>query len=202
MLGLLSFFAKRNHTQTVGQNLKNRIAKKIGLLILIVIISIILASIYGILHNQISYSISSEYFTKFKFRQFDFYFMGKSQPRQTASLIGALSTWWFGLLLGLIIGIVAMFQRNSKIIWKSAFGAIFRTLGIAIGIGIVGILVGKFIISNLNTNWNLPVDLTDQKSFLTAGTMHNFSYLGGIIGLIYGIIYQLKIKKANAQQIV
>ena len=92
-------------------------AKKIGLLILIVIISIILASIYGILHNQISYSISSEYFTKFKFQQFDFYFMGENQPRQTASLVGALSTWWFGLILGLIIGIVAMFQRNSKIMW-------------------------------------------------------------------------------------
>ena len=84
--------------------------------------------------------------------------------------------------------------------WKSSLGAIIRTLGIAIGIGIVGILVGKLIISNLNVNWNLPVDLIDQKSFLTAGTMHNFSYLGGIIGLIYGIIYQLKVKKASAQQ--
>ena len=72
-------------------------------------------------------------------------------------------------------------------------------MGITIGIGIVGILVGQFIISNLNTDWNLPAELNDQKSFLTAGTMHNFSYIGGVIGLIYGIIYQLKIKKANAQ---
>jgi hypothetical protein len=62
----------------------------------------------------------------------------------------------------------------------------------------VGILVGKFLISNLDANWNLPAELNDRKSFLTAGTMHNFSYLGGIIGLIYGIIYQLKIKKASA----
>ena len=79
--------------------------------------------------------------------------------------------------------------------WKSSCGAIIRTLGIAIGIGIVGILVGKFIISNLNANWNLPADLTDRQSFLTVGTMHNFSYLGAVIGLIYGIIYQLKIRK-------
>ena len=93
-----------------------------------------------------------------------------------------------------------MLQRNSKVMWKSAFGATIRTLGIAIGFGILGILVGKFVISNLNLNLNIPADLTDQKNFLTAGTMHTFSYLGGIIGLIYGIIYQLKIKKANAQQ--
>ena len=174
-------------------------AKKIGLLILIIFLSIILASIYGFLHNQISYSISPEYFTKFKFRQFDFYFMGENQPRLTASLVGILSTWWFGLLIGLINGIVGMFQLNSKIMWKSAFGATVRTLGIAIGFGVIGILVGKLIISNLDAHWNLSVELTDQKSFLTAGAMHNFSYIGGIIGLIYGIRYQLKIKKANAQ---
>ena len=174
-------------------------AKKIGLLILIIVSSTILASIYGFLHNQISYSISSEYFTKFKIQQFDFVYSSIYAPRLKAALIGILSTWWFGLLLGLIIGIVGMLQRNSKIMWKSSIGAIFRTLGIAIGIGIVGILVGKFIISNLNTSWNLPAEINDRKSFLTAGTMHNFSYLGGIIGLIYGIIYQLKIKKASAQ---
>lgn len=176
-----------------------QVIKKISLLILIIIISIILASIYGILHNQISYSISSEYFTKFKFRQFNFYFMGQNQPRQTASLVGALSTWWFGLLLGLIIGTLGMIQKNLKIMWKSAIGAIIRTLGMAIGIGIIGILIGKFIISNLNINWNVPADLDDLKSFLTAGTMHNFSYFGGIIGLIYGIIYQLKLKKSSIQ---
>ncbi|MEL0457286.1 hypothetical protein WJN01_13690 [Flavobacteriaceae bacterium SZ-1-7] len=173
-------------------------AKKIGILILIVIISIILASIYGILHNQISYSISSEYFTKFKFDQIGEWLHQVENERIAISFVGFVSTWWFGLLLGLIIGIVGMFQPNSKIMWKSGIGAIFRTLGIAIGIGIVGILVGKFLISNLNANWNLPAELIDRKSFLTAGTMHNFSYFGGIIGLIYGIIYQLKIKKASA----
>ncbi|WP_100612593.1 hypothetical protein [Confluentibacter lentus] len=173
--------------------------KKIGLLILLIIISIILASIYGIFHNQISYSISTEYFTKFKFEQFGFVEYGLDTPRMTAGLIGIWATWWFGLLIGLINGIVGLFQPTSKIMWKSSFGATIRTLLIAIGFGILGILVGKFIISNLNANWNLPADLTDRESFLTAGTMHNFSYLGGIIGLIYGIIYQLKIKKAYAQ---
>ncbi|MGB3607201.1 MAG: hypothetical protein WA775_02250 [Psychroserpens sp.] len=175
-------------------------AKKIGLLILIIFLSIILASIYGFLHNQISYSISTEFFTEFKFLQFGGVKFSIDFPHYSAGLIGIASTWWFGLLIGLIIGIVGFFQSTTKIMWKSSLGAITRALGIAIGIGIVGILVGQFIISNLNTDWNLPAELIDRKSFLTAGTMHNFSYIGGVIGLIYGIIYQLKIKKANAQQ--
>ncbi|MFI1770280.1 hypothetical protein [Thalassobellus citreus] len=174
--------------------------KKIGLLILIVIISIILASIYGLLHNHISYSISTEYFTKFKFEQFGFWdYAFENNDKKKVAFIGILATWWFGLLIGFVNGIVGLFQPTPKTMWKSAFGATIRTLLIAIGFGIVGILVGKFIISNLNTNWNLPADLTDRKGFLTTETMHNFSYLGGIIGLIYGIIYQLKIKKANTQ---
>jgi hypothetical protein len=173
--------------------------KKIGHLILIVIISVFLASIYGIIHNQISYSISPEYFTKFKFEQFGIIKFSIDFPRYCAGIVGVASTWWFGLLIGLIIGIVGFFLPTTKMMWKSAFGAIIRTFIIAIGFGIIGILVGKLIISNLNTTWNIPADLTDQKSFLTSGTMHSFSYLGGVIGLIYGIMYQLKIKKANAQ---
>ena len=169
--------------------------KKIGLLLLIIFLSTILASIYGILHNQLSYSISTEYFTKFKFPQFGFYFMGENNPRLSASVVGLISTWWFGLIIGIVNGVVGFIQPTPKIMWKSAFGATIRALGIAIGFGVLGIFVGMFIISNLNLNWNFPFDLIDQKKFLTAGTMHNFSYLGGVVGLIYGIIYQLKIKK-------
>ena len=100
-------------------------AKKIGLLILIVIVSTILASIYGILHNQISYSISAEYFTKFKFDQIGEWLYRVQNERIAISFVGFISTWWFGLFIGLIIGITAMFQRNSKIMWRSAIGQLF-----------------------------------------------------------------------------
>ena len=172
--------------------------RKIGLLFLIIAVSIILASIYGIAHNQISYSISTEYFTKFKFGQFGFIEYGLDTPRITAGIVGLWSTWWLGLLIGFVNGIVGLTQKTAKTMWRSAFGATIRTLGIAIGFGILGILIGKFLISNLSIDWNVPTDLTEQKSFLTAGAMHNFSYAGGIIGLVYGIVYQLKLKKASA----
>ena len=175
-------------------------AKKIGILILVIFLSIIIASIYGILHNQISYSISSEYFTKFKFEQLGFwdYAFGNNNRKKIA-FIGILATWWFGLLIGLIHGIVGLFQQTHKIMWKSTLGAIIWNLGIAIGIGIIGILIGKFIVANLNLTWDFPADLIDKKNFIAVGTMHEFSYVGGIIGLIYGILYQLKIKNSQNQ---
>ncbi|MEZ7496841.1 hypothetical protein QO206_15200 [Leeuwenhoekiella aequorea] len=173
--------------------------KKIRLLVLIIIISIILASTYGFLHNQVSYSISTEYFTKFKFEQFGFVEYGLETPRMTAGSIGIWATWWFGFLIGLINGVVGFFQPTDKIMWKSTLGATIRTLLIAIGIGILGIAVGYVTLTKYQIEWNVPSDVINHRSFMCAGTMHNFSYLGGLIGLIYGIKYQLKIKKASAQ---
>ncbi|WP_370174238.1 hypothetical protein [Leeuwenhoekiella palythoae] len=172
--------------------------KRIGFLILIVTISILLATIYGFLHNQASYSISTEYFTKFKFQQFGFVEYGLDTPRVTARLIGVCSTWWFGLLFGLINAIIGFCQPTVKVMWKSAFGATIRTLLIAIGLGILGVAVGFTTLIKYQIECNVPSDVINRRDFMCAGTMHNFSYLGGFIGMLYGIRYQLKIRKVNA----
>jgi hypothetical protein len=174
-------------------------ARKIGILILTIILTPFLAGIYGILHDQLSYTISPEYFTKFKFEQFGFVEYGFENKRATVAIIGLWATWWTGLIIGAICGIVGLIQPTSKIMRKSVFGAIIRTLGIAIGFGLLGILVGKFIVSGINTEWNIPKNVSDRNAFLTVGTMHNFSYIGGLIGLIFGTIYQVRLKKDVAQ---
>jgi len=46
---------------------------------------------------------------------------------------------------------------------------------------------------------NYPEGLTDQVSFARAGTMHNFSYLGGLIGIVTGITY-LVIQRRHANK--
>jgi len=44
--------------------------KKFSVYVLLILTAIMLAGVYGAIHNQISCTVSSEYFTKFKFRQF------------------------------------------------------------------------------------------------------------------------------------
>ena len=58
--------------------------------------------------------------------------------------------------------------------------------------GIVGFLYGRFFISNLN--WKFPENLIDKNNYIIVGSIHNFSYLGGILGLISGIVFQFKKK--------
>ena len=175
-------------------------ASKIGILILTIILTPILAGVYGILHDQISYSISPEYFTKFKFEQFGFVEYGFENERATVAIIGFWATWWTGLIIGAVNGIVGLIQSTTKMMRKSIYGATIRTLGIGIGIGLIGIVVGEFIISEIDGNWIIPENVKDKNDFLVVGTMHTFSYIGGLVGLIFGTIYQVRLKKDVAQQ--
>ena len=175
-------------------------ASKIGILILTIILTPILAGVYGILHDQISYSISPEYFTKSKFEQFGFVEYGFENELATVAIIGFWATWWTGLIIGAVNGIVGLIQPTTKMMRKSIYGATIRTLGIGIGIGLIGIVVGEFIISEIDGNWIIPENVKDKNDFLVVGTMHTFSYIGGLVGLIFGTIYQVRLKKDVAQQ--
>ena len=78
--------------------------KKFGILLLTIIISTLLAAFYGAIHDQVTFSISPEYFTVFKFDQFGFLEWGNQNPRMTTALIGVLATWWVGLYIGIFQG--------------------------------------------------------------------------------------------------
>ena len=57
------------------------------------------AGIYGILHDQLTYSISHEYFTKLKFKQFEYADIGLGD-RFFVGTIGFLATWLVGFFIG------------------------------------------------------------------------------------------------------
>tara|TARA_R110002072_G_scaffold302577_1_gene486389 strand:- start:6307 stop:6882 length:576 start_codon:yes stop_codon:yes gene_type:complete len=178
-------------------------------LILILIIAPILGGIYGILHDQITYTISPEYYSKFKFIQFGLENWGLGEnigtianpeiklgnPRFCAGIVGTLATWWVGMIIGIILGLVGLIHKNGKMMFKTTMISFILTTGIALLTGIIGLGYGKLFLTENRPNWNLPENLIDFDSFIMVGSMHNFSYLGGLIGLIAGIIYSMRQKR-------
>jgi hypothetical protein len=74
--------------------------KKLLVLILIVIVAPLLAALYGTLHDQLTYTISPEYYTKFKFFQFELT-ENKVEailpnPRLAVAVVGVMATFWMG----------------------------------------------------------------------------------------------------------
>lgn len=160
--------------------------------IALVLCATVIAGAYGALHDQISFSVSSEYFTKFKYIQFGL--LDSELPdRAKAAAIGYLATWWMGLPIGILVGAFGFLHRPAR----SMFSRSIRSFGIvaivALLIGLGGLIYGWAFSSHQVADyrgWFIPEDLKKPRNFLAVGRMHNFSYLGGAIGLFFGIAYQ------------
>jgi hypothetical protein len=167
-----------------------------------IFISILLAGLYGILHDQVTYTIAPEYFTKFKYVQFGFEPQWFGGHRQTVAVIGFLATWWTGIFIGLGLGLTALIFRDHKTMRKAIQKAIIITLGFASATGVFGFFYGKFILTKTGVDWWLPENLVDKNAFITVGSIHNFSYLGGLLGLVAGIYYLVRLNKLQRRQAI
>jgi predicted secreted protein len=166
--------------------------RKFGVFTSFIFIAIVLAGIYGILHDQITYSISPEYFTKFKYRQFGFEPEWFGGHRKTVAAIGFLATWWTGLFIAIPLGLISLFFPDHNTMGDVLKKAIGIVMLITIASGIVGFMYGRFYLNKSDVDWWLPADLSDKSTFIIVGSIHNFSYLGGLLGLLISIVYMIR----------
>ncbi len=169
--------------------------KKIGVLLLSILLTPVLAAVFGVLHDQVTYTFSPEYFTMFKFEQFGFWeHKLYGEKRVLVSMVGVMATWWTGLIIGIVYGFVGLIHADHKIMIRKIGWSLLITLIITILFTCIGFVTGYFFLSEKQLTWHLPEDLPDKKSFITVGTMHNCSYLGGLFGLIAGLVYLVRNK--------
>jgi len=171
--------------------------KKLGILLIILFTTPLIAGLYGIIHDQITYTICPEYYTKFKFYQFRIAEVGEEaifpNARTYVSLVGFMATWWTGLIIGLLQGLIGFIHKDPKTMLKLVFTSVLIGLAITLFMGVVGFFYGKFFLTD--PDWYFPDNLINKQDFITVGSIHNFGYLGGLLGLIAGIIFQFKKKK-------
>jgi len=177
----------------------NSVMKKILILLVIIGLSPLIGGIYGILNDQLTFTISPEYYTKFKFYQFGLMDMGNEaifpNPRIEVSAVGFLACWWMGPPIGIILGLVGLIHRNHKQMFYASMKAILVTVIVAFTTGLIGLAYGRFYLAETGVNWWFPENLIDKKNFIAVGSMHNFSYyLGGLTGVIAGVIYSIRQK--------
>jgi len=166
--------------------------RRFGVFTATIFTAIILAGLYGIIHDQITYSISPEYFTKFKYQQFGFEPSWFGGHRQTVAFIGFLATWWMGLFIGVLLGLTGLIFSNYKVMQKAIANGIRITFITAVLFSLVGFFWGKYHLINTGVDWWLPDGLINKNQFIIVGSIHNFSYLGGIVGILFAIIYIIR----------
>lgn len=155
--------------------------------LLLFVIACILSGVYGAVHNQISYTVSPEYFTEFKFDQFGI--DPTISERVGAALVGWQASWWMGVVIGIFVIPSGLLIRETP----AYFFWMLRVFGLVVittmCFGLVALAI-SFLTISPTTAGELTVrgnPISDPTAFLRAGTMHNFSYLGGLLGIVVGM---------------
>lgn len=132
--------------------------KKLLTLPLIILTAIVAASIFGIIHDQITYTISPEYYTMYKFPQFGL----DSGPisgneRTLVAITGIIATWWVGLILGIVFSFASLFLKTWKTMLKFSSKAMAIATGITIISGFLGYLYGRFMLIGSESLMNIKM---------------------------------------------
>lgn len=136
---------------------------------------------FGIVHDQITYTISPEYFTQMKFDQFrsaDFGF----PDRILVAEIGFLATWWVGLIAAWFLARIAIPRFVNP--EKQVFRALLAIMGITLLCGLLGFFLGPIFFAD-NPLWVDAMDsmgIKDPHAFHQVSGIHLGSYAGAILG--------------------
>ncbi|HEV7926315.1 MAG TPA: signal peptide-containing protein [Verrucomicrobiae bacterium] len=178
--------------------------KKVLVYVLIVVLAVFVAGLYGVMHNQISYTVAPEYFTKFKFRQFGL--TDSPLPeRVRASMVGFLASWWMGIPIGLLVGAAGFIHRGPRRMLRVSLWSLLVAVGFTLLFGLGGLIYGYCQTAHIDLaeyrDWFIPADVTNLRRYLCAGYMHNSSYLGGVLAILvawaFHILVKLRTKSAD-----
>lgn len=177
-------------------------ARRLPAMLTIACCGAVIAAAYGAVHDQASYSLSPEYFTKVKFLQFRWADAGWP-PRAFASIVGVLATWWAGLFAGWFLARAGLDQLPLVQRRATTVRAFAIMLAVAVTFGTLGAVCGSVTSENKYMDWEdwrERLSLEDVTGFATVAWLHAAGYVGAIVGLIAAIIYVRRQLKAAGSQ--
>jgi len=178
--------------------------KKAGVFLMFLPTAVLVAGLFGMIHDQISYSVSHEYFTKFKFIQFRL--LDPDVPeRIRAAEVGFLASWWMGIPLGFLGGLAGFVQRSPVLMWRALIWSLLVVSTFTLTIALAGLAYGwvqtRVIDLASYRGWFIPRGVTDLRHFLCAGYMHNSAYLGGALSIPVAWLFHLVFRTRHQKPI-
>jgi hypothetical protein len=153
-------------------------------------VACLVAGLYGAVHDQVSYSVSPDYYHAFKFKQFNI--PASLHNRLGVALVGWYASWWMGFLIGLPVLLIGLILADARTYFTRSLVAFAVVAVTALAVGLGALLWAACTLSESNLpGYPFPPGVADKVAFARAGTMHNFSYLGGFLGILTASVYLL-----------
>jgi len=173
--------------------------KRLPLLAGLTLLGALVAGTYGAIHDQVTYSIGPEYFTKMKFFQFHYANFG-FPPRVFVSEIGFLASWWVGLIAGWFVARLAVRADGAKPAFRRALRAYAIIFGITVATAATMYLLSLLRVAHTaEPEWvdlGRDLGLTDVPRFYSVWYIHLGSYLGSGLGAIVALVWLWRTRPA------
>ena len=166
--------------------------RQLPAMLAIAAVGTIAASLYGIVHDELTYTLSPEYFTRLKFQQFAWADIG--WPRRVfVGQIGLLASWWVGLIGGWLVARAGAAQLPYAIRLDRC-----RPCVCDCGHRHANRRIARLDLRRTGRKELQPFGVAhrresfgvhDLPSFVVVAYIHSATYLGAAIGVVLAILY-------------
>jgi len=147
----------------------------------IILLSVVAAVVYGIVHDQITARICIEYFTMAHPRLID-----SESPTVLGLFWGVVATWWVGLPLGLGLAVAARAGRQPKLTVQHLIQPLLVLLlcmfVVATFAGVIGYITATPELMRRVQPLGSRIPESRHTPFLIDVWAHSASYLAGLLG--------------------
>jgi hypothetical protein len=159
----------------------------------------LVGALYGVVNDELTYTLGPEYFTKVKFRQFAWADIGLP-PRLLVAEIGFLAAGAVGLSAGWLMARIAVPNSARAVAVRRVAAGFALVLGLGAAGGMAGWLLGRAHDADLSI-WQPLLDeygINDASAFVLVASIHNASYLGALTGLVLALGWLVRQRRADA----
>jgi hypothetical protein len=163
------------------------------------LVGALVAGSYGILHDQLTFTLSPEYFTRLKFAQFQWAEIGLP-PRGLVAEIGFLATWWVGGFATWFFARIAAPRLEPAALVKACTRLWCQLFACALACGSLGYLLGPryYLQSPAWLEALTAMELTDPQAFAQVAGIHLGGYLGALGGWLWALFATIKLPLRHA----
>lgn len=154
------------------------------------VVGALAAGVFGIVHDQVSYTISPEYFERMKFDQFAYADIGLT-GRWFVAEIGFLGSWWVGFIAGWFLARVGPGE------WWNYLRSLAWVMGGAVSASALGAGIGPWLFGR-SVEWGealVAMGVTDAEGFNRVAGMHSGAYVGAVLVWVVVMVRRVREEK-------